>query len=39
MKNEKAIVEPDVQPDFIESVRKAQKGKFRKVCNVSEIFQ
>ena len=31
--------EPELKPEFIESVKKAQKGKFKKVKSVSDIFK
>lgn len=38
MEYEKEILEPELKPEFIESVKNAQKGKFKKVKNISEIF-
>ena len=36
---EQEILEPELRPDFVESVKNAQKGKFRKVKKVSDIFR
>ncbi len=36
---EQEILEPELRPEFIESVHEAQKGKFRKIRNTSEIFR
>jgi hypothetical protein len=32
------ILEPDLRPEFVESVQKAQKGRFKKVSKVSDVF-
>ncbi len=31
---EQEILEPEFRPEFVESIKKAQKGKFRKVSKV-----
>jgi len=36
---EQEILEPELKPEFVESVLKAQKGKFKKVEKVSDIFR
>ena len=36
---EQEILEPELKPEFIESVKKAQNGKFKKVNSISEIFR
>ncbi len=36
---EEKILEPEFRPEFIESVKKAQKGKFRKVKSLDELLQ
>ncbi len=36
---EQEILEPELRPEFVESVKKAQKGKFKKVKNVSNILR
>ncbi len=39
MEYEQEILEPELRPEFVTSVRGAQKGKFRKVKDVSSIFR
>ena len=36
---EQEILEPELRPEFIESVKKAKSGKFKKVKSVSELFR
>jgi len=36
---EQEILEPELRPEFISSVQNSQKGKFKKVKNVDEIFR
>ena len=36
---EQEILEPELRPEFISSIQEAQKGKFKKVKNVDEIFR
>lgn len=36
---EQEILEPELRPEFVESVLKAQKGKFKKVEKISDIFR
>ena len=39
MEYEQEILEPELRPHFVESVQKAQKGKFKKVNRISDIFR
>ncbi|MCX6816190.1 MAG: DUF2683 family protein [Candidatus Aenigmarchaeota archaeon] len=36
---EQEILEPELRPEFVASVKEAQKGKFKKIKNTSEIFR
>ena len=36
---EQEILEPELRPEFVESVKKARKGKFKKVKNVSDVLR
>ena len=36
---EQEILEPELRPEFRESVKKAKSGKFKKVKSVSELFR
>ncbi len=36
---EQEILEPELRPEFVLSVQKAQKERFKKVKNVGEIFR
>ncbi len=36
---EAEILEPELRPEFVQSVQQAQKGKFKKVNNINEIFR
>ncbi len=36
---EQEILEPELRPEFISSVKEAQKGKFKKVNSIDEIFR
>ena len=36
---EQEILEPELRPEFVESVKKAQKGKFKKVKSVSDVLR
>lgn len=35
---EQEILDPGLRPEFVESVKATQKGKFKKVDKVSDIF-
>ena len=37
MEYEQEILEPELRPEFIISVKKAQKGRFKKVNKISDI--
>jgi len=39
MEYEQEILEPELRPEFVKSVTEAQKGKFRKVKNIKDIFR
>ena len=39
MEYENEILEPELKPEFIESVKNAQNGKFKKVNSFSDIFR
>jgi len=36
---EQEILEPELRPEFVLSVQEAQKGKFKKVGNIDDIFR
>ena len=36
---EQEILEPGLRPEFVLSVQKAQKGKFKKVKSIDDIFR
>ena len=36
---EQEILEPELRPEFISSVQTAQKGKFKKVNNIDDVFR
>lgn len=35
---EQEILEPELRPEFVASIQEAQKGKFRKIKNISDVF-
>lgn len=39
MEYEEELLEPELRPEFVESIKKAQKGKFKKVNKISDIFK
>ena len=39
MEYEQEILEPELRPEFVESVNRAKSGKFKKVNSISEIFR
>ena len=36
---EQEILEPELRPEFVQSIQQAQKGKFKKVNNVDDVFR
>jgi Protein of unknown function (DUF2683) len=36
---EQEILEPELRPEFIASVQEAQKGKFKKVNSIDDVFR
>jgi len=36
---EQEILEPELRPEFIASVQEAQKGKFKKVSSIDDLFR
>ena len=39
MEYEQEILEPELRPEFIEKLKKAQKERTRKVKNISDLFR
>jgi hypothetical protein len=36
---EQEILEPEFRPEFVQSIQEAQKGKFKKVKNIDDVFR
>ena len=36
---EQEILEPELRPEFIVSVKEAQKGKFKKINSIDDVFR
>ncbi len=36
---EEEILEPALRPEFVKSILKAEKGKFRRIRNLDELFK